>query len=499
LATYNFDTITAEQAARFNPATDVLTFTGISASDVGVTFGNGNIPSVSIFANGRGFAFPAAAYTVGNFIFSDASTLSLGSGATDAFGTVTLNGAAAFGGAGTDSANFSGRDVFLQGNSGVDTLTISGSGFGTVFGGMDNDVLTLSGTGSSFLNGNMGSDSIVVSGSGDNSVYGGADADGITVSGGGANFVSGDLGGDTFSVTGGGDNTVFGGDGSDSFTVSGAGSNFIHGNAGTDTISVTGGGDNSIYGGQGNDAITLGTGSNGDNFVSGDLGDDTITFTSTGSTTVFGGDGADTITGAGTGAATINGNIGDDLITLNGSGADTVGGGQGDDTIDATAGSGNKILSGDLGNDSIIGGAGADTIIGGPGVDVLTGGAGNDRFDFTGISNASTQGDVITDFTSGSDKIDFGSIAGNSVNFSSVTSTGQTYDLALAQANAAANGVVTYIQAIGVSADYDGDASTANTNTGSILFADTNGDGTIDSAIRLSGVTTAIDPLDIVA
>ncbi|MDD2864526.1 MAG: type I secretion C-terminal target domain-containing protein, partial [Methylococcales bacterium] len=71
-------------------------------------------------------------------------------------------------------------------------------------------------------------------------------------------------------------------------------------------------------------------------------------------------------------------------------------------------GAGADSLSGMGGNDSLDGGVGADTLIGGMGVDTLTGGDGADIFVFGNISEMgrATRRDVITDFTTGTDKID---------------------------------------------------------------------------------------------
>ena len=81
-------------------------------------------------------------------------------------------------------------------------------------------------------------------------------------------------------------------------------------------------------------------------------------------------------------------------------------GGSGNDTL--LASDSGSTLKGGGGNDTLIGGAGADTLVGGAGVDSLTGGAGADIFAFaTGDSSASSgQHDLITDFLSGTDKID---------------------------------------------------------------------------------------------
>jgi len=75
-----------------------------------------------------------------------------------------------------------------------------------------------------------------------------------------------------------------------------------------------------------------------------------------------------------------------------------------------TTGGANDVLNGATGNDTLSGGAGNDTITGGVGVDRLTGGSGADTFVFaangTGaVVSSLAAPDVITDFTSGTDKL----------------------------------------------------------------------------------------------
>jgi Ca2+-binding RTX toxin-like protein len=76
---------------------------------------------------------------------------------------------------------------------------------------------------------------------------------------------------------------------------------------------------------------------------------------------------------------------------------------------------GANILSGLTGNDTLNGGAGNDTLIGGAGVDRLTGSTGNDTFDYNVLSETGLGSlrDVITDFLSGADKIDFSTLDAN--------------------------------------------------------------------------------------
>jgi Ca2+-binding RTX toxin-like protein len=70
-----------------------------------------------------------------------------------------------------------------------------------------------------------------------------------------------------------------------------------------------------------------------------------------------------------------------------------------------------NTLTGTAGSDTITGGAGADNITGGVGSDSITGGSGADTFVLDNASTgapSSSAFDVITDYASGSDIIDFG-------------------------------------------------------------------------------------------
>lgn len=85
----------------------------------------------------------------------------------------------------------------------------------------------------------------------------------------------------------------------------------------------------------------------------------------------------------------------------------------------AVGGGGNDIIVGNAVSNKLNGGAGNDVISGGAGVDYVTGGAGNDTFvaDINGSTMPTKRGtlalDVITDFASGSDKIDLRGIDAN--------------------------------------------------------------------------------------
>ena len=75
---------------------------------------------------------------------------------------------------------------------------------------------------------------------------------------------------------------------------------------------------------------------------------------------------------------------------------------------------GDNILNGGGGNDTLHGGDGDDILIGGAGADIMEGGAGNDIFRFTSLKDLGKDDkqDVILDFTSGADKLDFKALKG---------------------------------------------------------------------------------------
>ncbi|GAB3466185.1 M10 family metallopeptidase C-terminal domain-containing protein [Azotobacter salinestris] len=86
-------------------------------------------------------------------------------------------------------------------------------------------------------------------------------------------------------------------------------------------------------------------------------------------------------------------------------------GGAGDDALLGTSAA--ETLLGHAGHDSLNGAGGNDILVGGAGRDSLTGGAGADVFRFDALSDSlrnydtgDNQGDRITDFTLGEDKID---------------------------------------------------------------------------------------------
>ncbi|ANS44117.1 calcium-binding protein [Serratia inhibens] len=181
-----------------------------------------------------------------------------------------------------------------------------------------------------------------------------------------------------------------------------------------------------LYGGYGNDHIS---GGKGNDWLYGKDGDDILD----------GGTGADKMYGGGNNDTYIVDNIRDEVHENYGEGLDTVQSsvsytlaknveylvltgkdnivGTGNELNNFIAGNdgsnvlrgeaGNDILSGGAGNDMLFGGEGNDVLIGGLGVDQLSGGEGADTFIFNSYNESrASSPDWITDFVSGTDKID---------------------------------------------------------------------------------------------
>jgi VCBS repeat-containing protein len=137
---------------------------------------------------------------------------------------------------------------------------------------------------------------------------------------------------------------------------------------------------------------------------------------------VYGTPQGDSIAGGGDEGQIIYGGAGDD--TINGTGkADTIYAGSGNDTVKGN--DGDDTIYGGSGVDTINANNGNDTIIGGFGGDFLTGSNGDDRFVYLSVADSnSAQFDVISDFRSGSDKIDLaalGALAFLALNFASTS------------------------------------------------------------------------------
>jgi VCBS repeat-containing protein len=134
---------------------------------------------------------------------------------------------------------------------------------------------------------------------------------------------------------------------------------------------------------------------------------------------VYGTPGGDSIAGGGHHGQIIYGGAGND--TINGTGkTDLIYAGSGNDTVKGN--DGDDRIYGGSGSDTINGNNGCDTITGGYGADRLTGSNGDDRFVYLSAADSNAaRFDVITDFRSGSDRIDLTALG--ALAFLALTST----------------------------------------------------------------------------
>ena len=294
-------------------------------------------------------------------------------------------------------------------------------------------------------------------------------------------------------------NQILGGPGDDRIEGRG-GDDVLFGNQGADTLDG-GDGNDRLFGGRDNDRLQGGAGADA---LTGDLGDDVI-LGEAGLDILSGGDGADRLDGGadrdllfgGFGNDTLEGGLGDDFVAgdqgddviTNLGGVDFLMGLDGDDTV--SAGADGDLLLGNQGRDLLTGGAGADTLFGGRdsdtlsggggddrisgdlGADVLTGGAGSDLFVFNALADSAPgAADRITDFLSGTDRIDLSAIDANSS-----TAADEAFVLVSQFSNQAGQLVLSY------------DAG-ANATT---LRLDVNGDGVSDFDLLINGQVGAGD------
>jgi Ca2+-binding RTX toxin-like protein len=149
------------------------------------------------------------------------------------------------------------------------------------------------------------------------------------------------------------------------------------------------------------------------------------------------------------------------MINYLGTEAINLGGNEFDNTV--TGNNGNNILTGGGGSDYLNALEGNDVVDGGAGQDLLSGGAGADTYRFERASDSTTAAaDTIMDFVSGTDRI----------------------DLSLVDANSNVPGRDSF-SLIGSNA-FSGKAGELRwTAQGSqtLIFGDTNGDGTADFQI----------------
>jgi Ca2+-binding RTX toxin-like protein len=281
--------------------------------------------------------------------------------------------------------------------------------------------------------------------------------------------------GDDELIAGEADARLSGGDGNDTLT-GGSGNDYLWGDGqsfldfppnhdvGDDVVSG-GGGDDTLVGGPGADSLDGGPGNDeivpivhevelvyGTDILQGGEGTDLLSLFN--AATGFVADlEAGTLSGGGTdgGSATLAGieNV------LGGAGSDRIAG-SGDSNA-LTGGDGDDTLVGLGGLDTLVGGAGNDSLAGGEGWDSLTGGAGEDLFAFAEFGSG--MNDEITDFASGTDKIELDPAAFTEIG----------------AGNFAAGDPRFWSSSSGVAHDAD-DRIIYDTATG-ILFYDADGDG----------------------
>ena len=182
---------------------------------------------------------------------------------------------------------------------------------------------------------------------------------------------------------------------------------------------------------------------------------------------------------------TLKGGSGNDTLT-GVAATKTLTGNAGDDTLNAAASTSAVTIDGGAGKDVITSGTAGGTITGGAGMDTMSGGAGADTFVINvGDSTlAFATIDLIKSFgTAGADKLDFNLAAGSNTNFLSDSSSTGFVD-GLSNANTSFTGTLQYFLATGIA---DVDTNQAGNQAGSLLFVDSNLDGTADFSVALTG------------
>lgn len=215
--------------------------------------------------------------------------------------------------------------------------------------------------------------------------------------------------------------TLTGGAGDDQIN-GGAGRDQITGGAGNDTLS--GGQSSILFGGSGHDTFNVIAGNPILNWVlDWNSAEDTLNVSAGSLAYVFGNElyypspiniSVENANNAGT--IHLRGGMIDDSLTGS-AGVDILDGSWGNDVLVGNAG--NDFLYGGGGNDTLIGGAGDDLLDGGAGENSLTGGAGSDTFNLAATNQVgNVLGiNIITDFVSGFDKIQFGYLEYNESNY----------------------------------------------------------------------------------
>ena len=432
-------------------------------------------------------------------------------------GTGNAGGNAVTGNAGANLLSGLGGTDIIAGGAGNDTLD-GGTGNDAMAGGAGNDIYLMDTVGDSVTEAlNEGTDQVLSSVTyilganienldltGINSIGGTGNTLANKINGNdGDNNISASDGNDT--VTGGlGDDTLDGGVGVDSLT-GGLGSDIYVVDAATDkTIEGANGGTDTVQSfvtfttavnvenltllgtanvnAIGNVLDNVLTGNSGNNLVSGADGFDTL-FGGDGNDTLDGGDNFDEMTG-GLGNDTFVVNLADDLVFEAASGGTDLVQTSVDWTLATNfenltlsgnglvAGTGNSVanvISGNTGANALSGLAGNDTITGGAGNDTQTGGDGADQFIFVSTTSGN---DVI---------VDFNNLDGQGAEGDLLVFTGLQV------------GVFDYVGA----GAFTGGANNSEARVvGNQLQIDTDGNGTANIKILMTGLTSATQLTD---
>ncbi len=431
----------------------------------------------------------AAGVTLNTGTLMSATPAALGGGTVVNFEQIGRITGSAF----DDNFTVSGMSVTLTVNSGDGADRVIATTSTVVFNAGNGDDTFVSGTAADTIVGGAGSDTVDYSGF----------ASAITINLGGTvtnGFITG-AGGDRLNSV----ENLIGGSAGDTLTGTSA-ANRLDGGAGADTLSGMGGGD-TLIGGAGADLLVVSAVDSGTN-IDGGLDFDTLAISGavSGLGTLAGLESIAFASGAtltldatqykaGFASALVTGNgalvfamtTADPVLSLTGltlaSGSTTtitVNGSTGIDQIKGALAASNTINGGD-GVDQIRGGGQADTISGGNGndklfgaggADILTGGAGADQFRylFAGDSGTGANADRITDFLSGTDRLNFALLDADPV--------------------AAGRQALTYIDTAVFSATGTAQVRYGVSGADLLVQVDLDGNGTADMEIVLQGAST---------
>jgi Ca2+-binding RTX toxin-like protein len=346
---------------------------------------------------------------------------------------LTLTGTLSINGTGNSLANV------ITGNTGANTLDDGGIGAAdTLIGGAGNDTYLVNNTGDSITEqtGTAAGATDLIRSTVSFDLNNAANVENLTLIGvanlnavgnSGINTLTGNTGNNV--LTGGaGADVLVGGGGNDTYlvniTAAGLLEDTVTGNTGIDTIQVLGTSTNA--------AVTILTAAATiENYNISGTGSSLLNLTGNALANTLTGNAANNGLNGGTGADTLIGGAGNDTYTVdNASDIVTENAAQGTDlvnssvtytlavnvenltltgttAINATGNSGDNTLTGNSAINTLLGNDGNDILIGKAGNDTLTGGLGTDTFWFDTATNATTNKDTITDFVSGTDKLQF--------------------------------------------------------------------------------------------